>query len=85
MLNFQHDRTAKEPERPDSTPQTWMEGNLTEAEMIVNWEKLPIVTSDREGVVPRTPEWPLIAHDKICCAESLWDCRAARMWRVPWA
>ncbi len=65
VLNFQRDRTEAEPAKPASTPAEWMAGNMTETDLILNWETLPIVTSDREGVVPRRPEWPLIDPAQI--------------------
>lgn len=71
VLNFQRDRTAPEPAKPASTPTEWMAGNLDEANLILNWETLPIVTSDREGVVPRIPQWPLIAPEQILTLEQI--------------
>ena len=71
VLNFQRDRTAPEPAKPASTPAEWMAGNMNEADLILNWETLPIVTSDREGVVPRKPEWPLIDPDQIMTLEQI--------------
>jgi hypothetical protein len=71
VLNFQRDRTAPEPAAPAATPSEWMAGNMDEADLILNWETLPIVTSDREGVVPRIPEWPLIADDQIMTLEDI--------------
>jgi hypothetical protein len=62
ILNFQRDRSFPEPERPSPDPKVWMGNNITEPDLIVNWEQLPIVTSDREGVVPRVPHWPLMSN-----------------------
>ncbi len=71
VLNFQRDRTLPEPARPASTPAEWMAGNMSETDLIMNWETLPIVTSDREGVVPRKPEWPLIDPDQIMTLDQI--------------
>src|SRR5262249_10603503 len=60
VLNFQRDRNARERSKPAAGEKKWQEGNITEAAMITGWEDLPIVTYDREGVVPRVPQWPLI-------------------------
>jgi hypothetical protein len=60
ILNFQRDRTLPEPTRPSPDPKVWQAGNISEPDLIVSWEDLPIVTSDREGVVPRLPHWPLM-------------------------
>lgn len=60
VLNFQRDRTLPEPAKPSPDPKVWQDGNISEPDLIVNWEDLPIVTSDREGVVPRVPHWPLM-------------------------
>jgi hypothetical protein len=73
VLNFQRDRTAPEPAKPASTPSEWMAGNMSEADLILNWETLPIVTSDREGVVPRKPEWPLIDLNQVMTLEQIAD------------
>src|SRR5690349_13064301 len=71
VLNFQRDRTAPEPAKPARTPSEWMAGNMSEADMILNWESLPIVTSDREGVVPRKPAWPLIDPDQVMSLDQI--------------
>jgi hypothetical protein len=60
VLNFQRHRDEREPVRPPVNPDKWMANNISEPEMIADWETLPIVTSEREGVVPRIPRWPLI-------------------------
>jgi len=73
VLNFQRDRSASEPAKPASTPKEWMAGNMSEADLILNWEKLPIVTSEREGVVPRKPEWPYVDPAKILTLDQIAD------------
>ncbi len=65
VLNFQRDRTAREPARPAATSREWRAGNMSEADLIVHWTDLPIVTSEREGVVPRRPRWPKI-ENRMC-------------------
>lgn len=59
-LNFQRDRTKRTPKRPAATPSAWMKDNIGEPAMITGWEDLPVVTSEREGVAPRVPRWPLL-------------------------
>lgn len=60
VLNFQRDRDAPEPARPPADVKTWREDNMRGPAMITDWEKLPVVTREREGAVPRLSRWPSI-------------------------
>ncbi len=58
VLNFQRDRNAPDLALPATTSTDWRAQNITDPDMIRNWGELPVVLSEREGMVPRAPAWP---------------------------
>ena len=60
VLNFQRDRNNPENIAPAITSAAWRGQNISEPDMITGWADLPVVTAEREGVVPRQPLWPKI-------------------------
>jgi Ferritin-like len=60
VLNFIRDRDAPEPPAPARDWASWQKGVMSNPDLVLGWEDLPVVTSEREGAVPRVPRWPAV-------------------------